>query len=142
VKIDTYSRLVCAESIAKRDRDWGGCSPFFIRSKDQDIKRLKRGGCYEREKQRGKGKQEGATEKPEREEKDEEGEEEQVGWRVSMIRQDEWDRISILEFTTVVSSIKKLALLLISITQRSQEVYWEEFWMKGLFCMGLNTLNN
>ena len=42
------------------------------------IRRLKRGGCYEREKQRGKGKQEGAAEKPQREEKDEEGEEEQV----------------------------------------------------------------
>jgi hypothetical protein len=53
--------------------------PFFIRSKDRDIERLKRGGCYEREKQRGKEKQEGATEKPQREEKDEEGEEEQVG---------------------------------------------------------------
>jgi len=41
--------------------------------------RLKRGGCYERKKQRGEGKQEGAAEKPQREEKDEEGEEEQVG---------------------------------------------------------------
>ena len=51
-----------------------------------DIERLKRGGCYEREEQRGKGKQEGAAEKPQREEEDEEGEEEQVGWRVSMIR--------------------------------------------------------
>jgi hypothetical protein len=79
--------------------------PFFIRWKDQDIERLKRGGCYEREKQRGKGKQEGATEKPEREEKDEEGEEKQVGWRVSTIRQDEWNRIFILEFTAVVSSL-------------------------------------
>jgi len=58
----------------------GGCSPFSIRWKDQDIERLKRGGCYEREKQRGKGKQEGGTEKPQREEKDEEGEEKQVGW--------------------------------------------------------------
>jgi hypothetical protein len=28
------------------------------------------------------------------------------------------------------------------IAQRSQEVYWDEFWMMGLFCMGLNTLNN
>jgi hypothetical protein len=54
--------------------------------KDQDTERLKRGGCYEREKQRGKGKQEGATEKPEREEKDEEGKEEQVGQTASMIR--------------------------------------------------------
>ena len=35
--------------------------------------------CYERKKQRGKGKQEGAAEKPQREEKDEEGEEGQVG---------------------------------------------------------------
>jgi hypothetical protein len=26
--------------------------------------------------------------------------------------------------------------------QRSQEFYWDEFWMMGLFCMGLNTLNN
>jgi len=52
---------------------------FFIRGKDQDIERLKRGGYYEREKQRGKGKQEGAAEKPQREEKGEEGEEEQVG---------------------------------------------------------------
>ena len=59
---------------------------FFIRGKDQDIERLKRGGCYEREKQRGKGKQEGTTEKPQREEKDEEGEEEQVGRTASMIR--------------------------------------------------------
>jgi hypothetical protein len=31
---------------------------------DQDIERLKRGGCYEREKKRVQGKQEGATEKP------------------------------------------------------------------------------
>jgi len=54
--------------------------------KDQDIERFKRGGCYEREKQRGKGKQEGAAEKPQGEEKGEEGEEEQVGWTVSMIR--------------------------------------------------------
>jgi hypothetical protein len=44
-----------------------------------DIERLKRGECYEREKQRGKRKQEGAAEKPQREEKDEEGEEKQVG---------------------------------------------------------------
>jgi len=43
------------------------------------MERLKRGGCYERKKQRGKGKQEGATEKPQREEKDEEGEEGQIG---------------------------------------------------------------
>ena len=50
-----------------------------IKWKDPDIERLKRGGCYEREKQRGKGKQEGGAEKPQREEKDEEGEEEQVG---------------------------------------------------------------
>ena len=52
---------------------------FFIRAKDQDIEWLKRGRCYEREKQRAKGKQEGAAEKPQREEKDEEGEEGQVG---------------------------------------------------------------
>jgi hypothetical protein len=49
------------------------------RSKDQCIEKLMRGGCYEREKQRGKGNQEGAPEEPQREEKDEEGEEEQVG---------------------------------------------------------------
>jgi hypothetical protein len=54
--------------------------------KDQDIERLKKGGCYEREKQRIKGKQEGAAVEPQREKKDEEGEEEQVGWTVSMIR--------------------------------------------------------
>jgi len=59
---------------------------FFISGKDPEIEKLKRGGYYEREKQRGKGKQEGATEKPQREENDEEGEEKQVGWRVSMIR--------------------------------------------------------
>ena len=63
-----------------QNKNWDGCPLFSIRGKDQNIERLKRGGCYEREKQRGKGKQEGATEKPEREEKDEEGEEEQVGW--------------------------------------------------------------
>ena len=51
-----------------------------------EIERLKRGGYYEREKQRGKGKQEGAAEKPQREEKREEGEEEQVGWTLSKIR--------------------------------------------------------
>jgi hypothetical protein len=92
---------------------------FLVRWKDQDIERLKRGGCYEREKQRGKGKQEGTTEKPQREETDEEGEEKQVGWKVSMIRQDEWDRISILEFTTVVSSIRKLGRSLNGIAQRA-----------------------
>ena len=59
---------------------------FFISGKDRDTERLKRGGCYEREKQRGKGEQEGAAEKPQGEEKDEEGEEEQVGWTVPMIR--------------------------------------------------------
>jgi hypothetical protein len=59
---------------------------FFMRGKDPDIEKLKRGGCYEREKQRGKGRQEGATEKPQREEKDEEGEEEQVGRTASMMR--------------------------------------------------------
>jgi len=62
-----------------QNKNWDGCSLFFIRGKDQDIERLKRGGCYEREKQRGKRKQEGAAEKPQREEKGEEGEEEQVG---------------------------------------------------------------
>ena len=43
-----------------------------------------RGGCYEREKQRAQGKQEGAAVEPQREEKVEEGEEEQVGWKVSI----------------------------------------------------------
>ena len=62
-----------------QNKNWDGCPLFFIKRKDQDIERLKRGGCYEREKQRGKGKQEGAAEKPQRKEKDEEGEEEQVG---------------------------------------------------------------
>jgi len=62
-----------------QNKNWDSCSLFFIREKDQDIERLKRGGCYERKKQRGKGKQEGAAEKPQREEKDEEGEEEQIG---------------------------------------------------------------
>jgi len=59
---------------------------FFISGKDQYIERLKRGGCYEREKQRDEGNQEGATEKPQGKEKNEEGEAEQVGWTVSMIR--------------------------------------------------------
>ena len=69
-----------AESIAKRDRNWDGYSRFvLIRRKEQGVKKLERGGRYEREKQRGKGKQESATEKPQREEKDEEGEEEQLG---------------------------------------------------------------
>jgi len=58
-----------------QNKNWGGCPLFFIRGKDQDIVRLKRGGCYEREKQRGKGKQEGAAKKPQGEEKDKEGEE-------------------------------------------------------------------
>ncbi len=83
---NTCSPLFCLESIAKRYRNWGGCSPFFIRWKDEDIERLKRGGCHEGEKQRGKGEQEGATKKPQREEKDEEGEEKQVGRIVSVIR--------------------------------------------------------
>ena len=47
-----------------QNKNWDGCPLFFIRGKDQDIERLKRGGCYERKKQRGKGKQEGAAEKP------------------------------------------------------------------------------
>ena len=76
MKIDTYFPLLCTEDIAKRI--WV-VVPFFIRWREQEIERLKRGGCYEREKQRGQGKQEGATEKPEREETDEEGEEKQVG---------------------------------------------------------------
>jgi hypothetical protein len=57
----------------------GWLFPFFIRSKDRDIEELKRGGCYEREKQRAQGKQEGAAVEPQREKKVEEGEEEQVG---------------------------------------------------------------
>jgi hypothetical protein len=85
-------------------------SLFFIRWKDQDIERLKRGGCYEREKQRVEGKQEGTTEKPQREEKDEEGEKKQVGWTVSMIRQDKWPQVVILDFAVVVLSIRNLAL--------------------------------
>ena len=76
-------------------------SPFFIRWKDQDIERLKRGGCYEREKQRGKGEQEDATEKPQREETDEEGEEKQVGWTVSMIRRDKSGQLLIVDFSIV-----------------------------------------
>ena len=56
------------------------------RWKDQDRERLKRGGYDEGEKQRFKGRQEVATEKPQRKAKDEEGEEEQVGWTVSMTR--------------------------------------------------------
>ena len=60
-------------------RNWGRLSTFFIRGEDQDIERLKRGGCYEREKQGDQGKQESAAVEPQREEKDEEGEEEQIG---------------------------------------------------------------
>ena len=56
----------------------GRLSTFFHKRERPRHRKLKRGGCYEREKQRGKGKQEGAAEKPQREEKDEEGEEEQV----------------------------------------------------------------
>jgi hypothetical protein len=86
LKINTYSPLLCAAHGQERQK-LGWLSPFcFIRWKDQDIERLKRGGCYEREKQRGKGKQEGAAEKPQREEKNEEGKEKQVGRTVSMIR--------------------------------------------------------
>ena len=40
---------LCVEGIARRDGIWGGCS-IFLRWKDQDIERLKRGGCDEREK--------------------------------------------------------------------------------------------
>jgi len=57
---------------------------YFIRSKDRGTERLKRGGCYEREKQGDQGKQEGAAVKPQREEKVEKGEEEQIGWKVSI----------------------------------------------------------
>jgi hypothetical protein len=63
----------------RKEAEVGVALPLFlIRGEDQDIETLKKGECHEREKQRGKGKQEGAAEKPEREEKDEEGEEEQV----------------------------------------------------------------
>jgi hypothetical protein len=51
----------------------------------EELKRLKRGGCYEREKQRGKGKQEGAAEKPQREEKGEEREERPLGTYLSSL---------------------------------------------------------
>ncbi len=50
-----------------------------IREKDWNIEKLGKGEYYEREKQRAKRKQEGATEEPQREEKDEKREEEQVG---------------------------------------------------------------
>jgi hypothetical protein len=66
--------------MAKRDGNWGGRFPFFYKTEGPRHRRTQKGGCYEREKQRGEGKQEGATEKPQREEKDEEGEEKQVGW--------------------------------------------------------------
>jgi len=59
---------------------------FFINGKDQDIERLKGGGCYEREKQRAKGKQEGAAVEPQREKKVEEGKKEQIDWAVSRIQ--------------------------------------------------------
>jgi hypothetical protein len=81
LKIGDGFRFLSEES---QNKNWDGCPLFFIRGKDQDIERLKRGGCYEREKQRGKGEQEGAAEKPQREEKDEEGEEEQVGLEESL----------------------------------------------------------
>jgi predicted GIY-YIG superfamily endonuclease len=48
----------------------------IISGKDQNTERLKRGRCYEREKQRAQGKQEGAAVEPQREEKAEEGEKE------------------------------------------------------------------
>jgi hypothetical protein len=53
--------------------------PLFYKMEGQDVERLRRGGCYEREEQRAKGKQEGAADDPQREEKAEEGEEKQVG---------------------------------------------------------------
>jgi len=37
---------------------------------------------------------------------------------------------------------EKVGRSLNNVGQRNQEVYWDEFWMIGLFCMGLNTLNN
>ena len=61
MKIDTFPSLLWAWSVTRRNRNW-------------------RGGRYEREKQRVKGKQEGAADEPQREEKAEEGEEKQVGW--------------------------------------------------------------
>jgi hypothetical protein len=50
------------------------------------IRRLERGGCYERKKQRAKGKQEVGTENTQREEKAKEREEEQVGRTASFNR--------------------------------------------------------
>jgi len=88
-----------------QNKKWNGCSLFFIRGKDQDIERLKRGGCYEREKQRGERKQEGAAEKPQREEKGEEGEEEQVGLKEAL----GITSSSAMKFIFKVSSTKKLA---------------------------------
>jgi hypothetical protein len=70
----------------KRDKNGVVLPLFLIKGKGQDIEKLKKGECYEREKQRGKGKQEGTAEKPQREEKDEEGEEEQVGRTASVVR--------------------------------------------------------
>ena len=58
----------------------GRLSTFFHKRKGPRHRKTEERWCYEREKQRGKGKQEGGTEKPQREEKDEEGEEKQVGW--------------------------------------------------------------
>jgi hypothetical protein len=51
----------------------------FYERTERDLEKLKRGGCYEREKQGAQGKQEGAAVEPQREKKVEEGEEEQVG---------------------------------------------------------------
>jgi len=57
---------------------------FYNKRKERNLERLKTGGCYEGEKQRTEGKQEGAAIEPQREKKVEEGEEEQVGWKVSI----------------------------------------------------------
>jgi len=61
-----------------REETWklGRLFPFFLaRWKDENIERLKRGECYEGEKQRAKGKQEAAADESQREKKIEEGEE-------------------------------------------------------------------
>jgi hypothetical protein len=57
----------------------------IIKRKDRDIEKRRKGVCDEREKQRAKRKQEGATEKPQREEKREEGKEEMVGRTASVV---------------------------------------------------------
>jgi hypothetical protein len=74
-------------------KNWDGCPLYFVRARCQNIEREKRGGSYEREKQRSEGKQEGSTKKPQREEKDKKGKEKQVGWRVFLSRQERMAQI-------------------------------------------------